>query len=104
MTDAALGTPAVSASDTIKTIGILHFTIGVRDHIAAAKFYSEVLGCTHMRSSERYSFMECGGTYFVLAALALAAVSASLWVRPAALALGAAVVAALLVHLARPRR
>jgi len=67
MTDAALATPAVSASDTIRTIGILHFTIGVRDHIAAAKFYSEVLGCRHMRSSERYSFMQCGNNYFVLA-------------------------------------
>jgi catechol 2,3-dioxygenase-like lactoylglutathione lyase family enzyme len=67
MTDATLATPAVSPSDTIRTIGILHFTIGVRDHIAAAKFYSEVLGCRHLRSNERYSFMECGGSYFVLA-------------------------------------
>jgi len=67
MTDATLATLAVSASDTIKTVGILHFTIGVRDHIAAAKFYSEVLGCRHIRSSERYSFMECGSSYFVLA-------------------------------------
>ena len=57
----------MSASDTIRTTGILHFTIGVRDHIAAAKFYSEALGCRHMRSNERYSFMECGGSYFVLA-------------------------------------
>jgi predicted enzyme related to lactoylglutathione lyase len=63
MTDATLATPAVAASDTIRTIGILHFTIGVRDHIAAAKFYSEVLGCRHLRSNERYSFMECGGSY-----------------------------------------
>src|SRR5436309_2573679 len=45
VTDAELATPKVSASDTIRTTGILHFTIGVRDHIAAAKFYSEVLGC-----------------------------------------------------------
>jgi catechol 2,3-dioxygenase-like lactoylglutathione lyase family enzyme len=67
MTNAALATPGVSASDTIRTIGILHFTIGVRDHIAAAKFYSEVVGCRHLRSNERYSFMECGGSYFVLA-------------------------------------
>jgi catechol 2,3-dioxygenase-like lactoylglutathione lyase family enzyme len=67
MTDAALATPSVTASDTIRTTGILHFTIGVRDHIAAAKFYSEVLGCKHLRSNERYSFMECGSGYFVLA-------------------------------------
>jgi extradiol dioxygenase family protein len=56
--------PEVSASETIKTTGILHFTIGVRDHIAAAKFYSEVLGCKHMRSSERYSFIQCGNKLF----------------------------------------
>jgi catechol 2,3-dioxygenase-like lactoylglutathione lyase family enzyme len=67
MTDAALAPAAASASDTIKTTGILHFTIGVRDHLAAARFYSEVLGCTHMRSTERYSFMQCGASYFVLA-------------------------------------
>ena len=65
MTDTALATPTVSDSDTIRTTGILHLTIGVRDHIAAAKFYSEVLGCKHMRSNERYSFMQCGGSYFV---------------------------------------
>lgn len=57
----------VTANDSIKTTGILHFTIGVRDHIAAAKFYSELLGCKHMRSNDRYSFMECHGDYFVLA-------------------------------------
>src|SRR5436309_2394625 len=67
MTDAVLAKRKVSAADTIKTKGILHFTIGVRDHLAAAKWYSEVLGCTHMRSTERYAFMECGGSYFVLA-------------------------------------
>jgi catechol 2,3-dioxygenase-like lactoylglutathione lyase family enzyme len=59
--------PEVTATDGINTKGILHFTIGVRDHIAAAKFYSEVLSCKHLRSNERYSFMECGGSYFVLA-------------------------------------
>jgi catechol 2,3-dioxygenase-like lactoylglutathione lyase family enzyme len=67
MAEAAVAQRAVTASDTIRTTGILHFTIGVRDHIAAAKFYSELLGCTIMRSNERYSFMECGGSYFVLA-------------------------------------
>jgi len=59
--------PKVGPTDSIDTKGILHFTIGVRDHMAAAKFYSEVLGCRHLRSNERYSFMQCGGTYFVLA-------------------------------------
>jgi catechol 2,3-dioxygenase-like lactoylglutathione lyase family enzyme len=67
MADTAVAAQTASVSDTIRTKGILHFTIGVRDHIAAAKFYSELLGCNHMRSNERYSFMECGGSYFVLA-------------------------------------
>src|SRR5690348_3098651 len=59
MTDAALASRPATAHDTLPTRGILHFTIGVRDHLAAAKWYSEVLGCTHMRSTERYAFMEC---------------------------------------------
>ena len=59
--------PVVSPTDSIRTTGILHFTIGVRDHVAAAKFYAEVLGCRHLRSNGRYSFMECHGSYFVLA-------------------------------------
>jgi len=67
MTDAALASPPVTAKDTVPTKGILHFTIGVRDHLSAAKWYSDVLGCKHMRSTERYAFMECGGSYFVLA-------------------------------------
>ena len=41
--------------------------IEVSDHIAAAEFYRDVLGCKIMRSNTRYSFMECGGSYFVLA-------------------------------------
>ena len=69
MTDTTLAPPAVSATDTIRTTGILHFTIGVRDHLAAAKFYSEVLGCKHVHTTRRYAFMECGGSYFVLAAI-----------------------------------
>ena len=67
MSDTALATPEVSSSDTIRTTGILHFTIGVRDHVAASKFYSEVLGCKIMRIGTRYAFMDCGGSYFVLA-------------------------------------
>ena len=59
--------PQVSPTDSIRTTGILHFTIGVRDHISAAKFYSEVLGVRHLRSSDKFSFMECHGSYFVLA-------------------------------------
>jgi catechol-2,3-dioxygenase len=59
--------PVASATDSIRTTGILHFTIGVRDHISAAKFYADVLGVTILRSNRRYSFMECHGDYFVLA-------------------------------------
>src|SRR3954454_19829506 len=59
--------PAAGPNDTIRTTGILHFTIGVRDHVSAAKFYADVLGCKHLRSNSRYSFMECHGSYFVLA-------------------------------------
>ncbi len=56
-----------SSSNRIKTKGILHFTIGVRDHESAAEFYGDLLSCNHIRSTARYAFMECGGTYFVLA-------------------------------------
>ena len=60
-------TARATAKDRIRPKGILHFTIGVRDHEAAAKFYADLLSCTHIRSNRRYAFMECGGTYFVLA-------------------------------------
>ena len=52
-----------------ETTGILHFTIGVRDHIAAAKCYSEVLGCRRMRS--RSAMHSCS-----------AAAAISCWRRP----------------------
>ena len=67
MTDVTLDTPQTSQHNSIRTTGILHFTIGVRDHMAAAAFYSKLLGCRHLRSNERYSFMQCGPHYFVLA-------------------------------------
>ncbi len=67
MTSPVVAKPAVKATDRIKTKGILHFTIGVRDHNEAAKFYADLLACTHIRSTSRYAFMECGGSYFVLA-------------------------------------
>jgi len=67
MSDAALATPPVSASDTIRTTGILHFTIGVRDNVSAAKFYSDVLG---FRVSdwieESFVFMRCGSDHHTL--------------------------------------
>ena len=48
MTDLVADTARTSLRGPIKTTGILHFTIGVRDHMAAAKFYSELLGCRHL--------------------------------------------------------
>jgi catechol 2,3-dioxygenase-like lactoylglutathione lyase family enzyme len=59
--------PVVGPTDSIRTTGILHFTIGVRDHIAAAKFYADVLGLKLLRTNNHFSFMECHGGYFVLA-------------------------------------
>lgn len=59
--------PAVSATDSIRTTGILHFTIGVRDHISAAKFYADLLGCKILRTNNHFAFMECHGDFFVLA-------------------------------------
>lgn len=67
MTETAMHAPQVTAQDRIATTGILHFTIGVRDHIQAAAFYSDLLTCKHLRSNERFSFMQCGTGYFVLA-------------------------------------
>ena len=61
--------PPVTARDRIRPKGILHFTIGVRDHHAAAAFYADLLSCTHLRSNHRYAFMECGGAHFVLASM-----------------------------------
>lgn len=67
MADIGFAGQNVSAKDRIKTKGILHFTIGVRDHLASAKFYEDLLSCKVLRTNDRYAFMECGGTYFVLA-------------------------------------
>lgn len=58
------------ASDTIRTKGILHFTISVRDHEAAAKYYSELIGCEITRINNHFAFMRCGDDHFVLAKMA----------------------------------
>lgn len=67
MAELTFASQDVRPTDSIRTTGILHFTIGVRDHIAAAKFYSDLLGIRIIRTSERYAFMDCHGDYFVLA-------------------------------------
>ncbi len=50
----------------IQTKGILHFTISVRDHMKAADYYSELLGCEVERTNDHFAFMKCGDDYFVL--------------------------------------
>lgn len=47
--------------------GILHFTISVRDHIKAAEYYADLLGCEIERTSDHFAFMRCGDDHFVLA-------------------------------------
>jgi catechol-2,3-dioxygenase len=54
-------------ADTIATNGILHFTISVRDHVKAAQYYAELLGCKIDRVSEHFAFMRSGDDHFVLA-------------------------------------
>ena len=58
------------SSDTIRTKGVLHFTISVRDHEAAAKYYSELIGCEITRINNHFAFMRCGEDHFVLAKMA----------------------------------
>ena len=52
---------------TINTNGVLHFSISVRDHIKAAEWYRDVVGCRIARCSDHFAFMQCGKDYFVLA-------------------------------------
>jgi catechol 2,3-dioxygenase-like lactoylglutathione lyase family enzyme len=51
----------------IRTKGILHFTISVRDHERAAEYYADLLGCEIERISSHFAFMRCGDDRFVLA-------------------------------------
>ena len=51
----------------IHTTGVLHFTITVRDHEAAAKYYSDLIGCSITRINRHFAFMRCGDDHFVLA-------------------------------------
>ena len=56
----------MSGQPAIKTKGILHFTISVRDHVRAADYYAELLGREVMRTSDHFAFMKCGDDHFVL--------------------------------------
>ncbi len=53
----------------IQTTGILHFTIPVRDHHEAAKWYRDLLGCEINRLSRFFAFMRCGKDWFVLSTM-----------------------------------
>jgi catechol-2,3-dioxygenase len=54
----------------VQSKGILHFTISVRDHEMAARFYADLLGCEIQRVSDHFAFMKTGSDYFVLAKMA----------------------------------
>ena len=50
----------------IKTRGVLHFTIPVKDLDRSEKFYTEILGLTKVRRNRHMVFMRDGSDYFVL--------------------------------------
>ena len=50
----------------IKTSGVLHFTIPVKDLDRSEKFYTEVMGLTKVRRNSHMVFMRDGADYFVL--------------------------------------
>lgn len=50
----------------IKTHGVLHFTIPVKDLDRSEKFYSEVLGMEKVRRNDHMVFMRAGEDNFVL--------------------------------------
>ena len=50
----------------IKTSGVLHFTIPVKDLDRSEKFYTEVMGLTKVRRNSHMVFMRDGSDYFVL--------------------------------------
>ena len=69
MTDATFANPGsvVIDTDTIRTIGILHFTIGVHDHIADAKFIQKCSAVGTWARTSAIPSLQRGGSYFVLA-------------------------------------
>lgn len=50
----------------IKTSGVLHFTIPVKDLDRSETFYTEILGLTKVRRNDHMVFMRDGSDYFVL--------------------------------------
>jgi catechol 2,3-dioxygenase-like lactoylglutathione lyase family enzyme len=50
----------------IKTVGVLHFTIPVKNLDRSEKFYAELLGFKKIGRTERIVFMRAGDDYFNL--------------------------------------
>src|ERR1700741_1095966 len=50
----------------LKTEGVLHFTIPVKDLDRSEKFYTEILGLEKMRRNRHMVFMRSGSDAFVL--------------------------------------
>jgi len=50
----------------LKTEGVLHFTIPVKNLDRAEKFYGEILGFTKIGRTDRIVFMRAGDDYFNL--------------------------------------
>jgi catechol 2,3-dioxygenase-like lactoylglutathione lyase family enzyme len=50
----------------IKTQGVLHFTIPVKDLDRSEKFYKEILGMQRIRRNDHMVFMQAGEDNFVL--------------------------------------
>ena len=51
----------------IKTRGLLHFSLPVKDLDRSGKFYNEVLGMKIVEKTPRMVFLECGNTHLILA-------------------------------------
>jgi len=50
----------------LKTQGVVHFTIPVKDLDRAEKFYTEVMGMERLRRNDHMVFMRAGADCFVL--------------------------------------
>lgn len=50
----------------LKTEGVLHFTVPVKNLDRAEKFYSEILGMERIRRNDHMVFMRAGADCFVL--------------------------------------
>lgn len=50
----------------LKTRGVVHFTISVRDLDRAEKFYTEIMGMERLRRNRHMVFMRAGEDCFVL--------------------------------------